>query len=288
MPLRPPLALLLRLLPTVSFAAALLAANACAGTPARSASAQRPCPWVVRASREATASEAAFQNPNPLLRDPENPNYAPGPNGTVAVVKTDHEHHGHMYLENSTTGDTKELVPGFLPRWSPDGKRIACTVWKSREQGSVLSIIDVATGDVLEPKTGGGSSQYAWSPDGRTIAMIINDQSSILLRLVQIPSGKCRTLAALPTASEYTDLSWSPDSRTIVATATTEPEHLVEVSELYLVDVDGASCRLTDTPGVNESEPRWLDDGRILYEAETEDSGLGWRILTLERRHKAK
>jgi Tol biopolymer transport system component len=206
----------------------------------------------------------------------------------AAVVEIDREHHPHIVLKNSATGEVKELVRGSQPRWSPDGKWIACTVWRSPARFDVLSVIDVGTGEVLEPEARGSSDEYAWSPDGRSIAVVVNDQSSILLRLVEVPSGRSRTLATLPAPGGYTDLAWSPDSRTIVTTVATEPDHLTELTDLYMVDVDSASCRLTKTVGINESEPRWVDDRHILYEVETEDSGLSWRILTMEPRAKAK
>jgi dipeptidyl aminopeptidase/acylaminoacyl peptidase len=275
-----------RATPALCLAAALLASNACAETTSGHEHAERACPWVVRESRAATASEAAFQNPNPLLRNPENTSHVPGPKGVTAVVVSDQEHFRHLFLEDSAGVDAKELLFGAsLPRWSPDAKWIACIVWKSQEKTDVLSIIDVATGRVLEPELDCRAGEYAWSPDGRSIAVIGDDSHGVALCLVQVPSGKSRLLTKLPIRSEYENLSWSPDSRMIATTVTQELDHLAESTDLYAVDVDGGSCRLTETATVDESEPRWLDDGHLLYEAQVAGNGAGWRVMTLERRH---
>jgi hypothetical protein len=283
-------ALVQRLLPGLCIAAVLLASSDAYAEKAPSRQqAERACPWVVRDSREATATEAAFQNPNPLLRNPENTSHVPGPQGVTAVVVSDPEHFRHLFLEDSAGADAKELLFGAsLPRWSPDAKWIACAVWKSPEKTNVLSIINVATGNVLEPDLDCRAGEYAWSPDGRSIAVIGDDSHGVALCLVQVPSGKSRLLTKLPIRSEYTNLSWSPDSRMIATTVTQELDHLAESTDLYAVDVDGGSCRLTETGTVDESEPSWLDDGHLLYEAQVAGNGTGWRVITLERRHLAE
>jgi dipeptidyl aminopeptidase/acylaminoacyl peptidase len=270
-------------------AAALLASNACAEKSSGRPHTERACAWVVRESREATASEAAFQDPNPLLRNPENANYVPGPKGVTAVVATDQKHFRHLMLEDSATPDVKELLIGAgIPRWSPDAKWIACAVWKSPEKTDVLTIIEVETGRVFEPDLDCRAGEYAWAPDGGSIAVIGDDSRGAALCLVQVPSGKSRLLTKLPIRSEYSNLSWSPDSRMIATTVTQELDHLAESTDLYAVDVDGGSCRLTSTATVDESEPRWLDDGHLLYEAQVAGTGTGWRVMTLERRHLAE
>ncbi len=283
---RPLAVLVQRLVPALLIAAAFLPANACAEkTPGRG-QAERACPWVVRESREATASETAFQDPNPLLRNPENTSYVPGPKGVTAVVETDHERFRHLFLEDSASPEAKELLFGAsLPRWSPDAKWIACAVWKSPEKTDVLSVIDVATGRVFEPDLECRAEEYAWSPDGRSIAVIGDDSHGVALCVVQVPSGKSRLLTRLPIRSDYTNLSWSPDSRMIATIVTQELDHLAESTDLYAVDVDGGSCRLTDTATVDESEPRWLDDGHLLYGTQISGNGAGWQVMTLERRH---
>jgi len=225
---------------TLAISVVAFAADAHAGDTPVAVSAWRPCPWVVRGTRPATPKELAFQDPNPLLRKPENPNYAPGPEGAAAVVETDREHFRHLFLEDPLTGSSTELAFGSEPRWSPDGKWIAFTGWKSAERPSMFCLVDPATGKISEPEEGVAAEEYAWSPDGLLIAV----------------AGR----------------RWSDD----------------EPTDIWLVELDGGVCRLTETPAVDEGAPRWLDDRRILYSAKRDRTDRRWRVLTLERREKAE
>lgn len=222
----------------------LLAALAC--TPGLATTNNPAAEWSASNPRPAGPKDVGYEDLDPRLRDPENPNNAPGPDSLSVVIKIDKLHHGHMYIENRKTGAQREVLPGFLPRWSPDGTWIACMVWKSPDCNSALRLIGVQTGDSLAPGVPCRVESYRWSPDGRSLAVatLLPHSDKSALYWVQIPSGRARLLDTLTVFSEYLDLTWSPDSRALVATrvTATEIEGEVTASDLWLFDSSGARC----------------------------------------------
>jgi WD40 repeat protein len=246
-----------------------------------------PCRWVALETREATVGESALLEKNPLLRQPDNPRYVPGLNGAIAMIQMDAKQLGHLVLLDTATGSSREVLPGSppasMPRWSPDGKLLACTIWMARHRPWVLLVVDPATGALLHPDVGGYSSHYAWSPDGRSIITAGMDSIGIVMHRVDVASGRSRVLFRAPYRSEFDDLSWSPDSRTIATTVISRRDADDERTDIWVVDVDGGVCNVTFTPNIKESHARWLDDTHIVYEVKVEQ-GIVSRVRTLERR----
>lgn len=231
-----------------------------------------PCRWHVRATRPALPSERPHEQQHALLRDLENGRVAPGPQPLRAVVKSDKQHHPHVYLENTSTKTSRLLLPRSLsqPRWSPDGKKIACTTWKSSRQPWMLCIVDVASGRTVEPEFGAVVSKLRWAPDGRSIAVSgqLYGTPTSVLAWVDVPSGRARILDTLKVHADY-DLSWSPDSRFLAVSRPTEltSEEEVVRADLWVFERNGTRCRLTNSPEP-EVEPGWVDTRRLLFHRE--------------------
>ncbi|HEV8128876.1 MAG TPA: hypothetical protein VGQ14_04400 [Candidatus Eisenbacteria bacterium] len=246
-----------------------------------------PCRWVALETREASVTESAWLEQNPLLRDPDNPRYVPGVNGAVALIQMDAQQLGHLVLFDTATGNSREILPGSppasMPRWSPDGKLLACTVWMARNRPWVLVIVDPATGALVHPEVTGYSSQYAWSPDGHSIVVAGTDSMGVVMHRVDTASGRSRTLFRAPYRSEFDDLCWAPDSRTIATTLVSRRDADDEHTDIWVVDMDGGACNVTFTPNIKESHPHWIDGTHLVYEVKAPD-GLVSRVRTLERR----
>ena len=136
----------------------LLAAEACFSAP--------PNPWTVVSIRELRTGEVPFEEASRYLWPSTDANNVPGPDSLVAHVRTDEKHHAYIELEDLRTGGVLPLLKAnaCLPQWSPDGKYIACSVWKSPRQLGQLTVVDVATRTViLDPGVDGITTK--WSPD---------------------------------------------------------------------------------------------------------------------------
>ena len=133
----------------------------------------------------------------------------------------------------------------------------------------MLCIVDVATGRVAEPELGATAATFEWAPDSRSIAVggVLYGKPVNVLCLVLMPSGKSLTIDTLDVFSDY-ELAWSPDSRHLVVPRPTKVSHQEEVldADLWLFDMAGHRCRLTDTPNFVERKPQWIDAARLQYE----------------------
>lgn len=248
------------------------------------------CGWSVTGSRPRAAADTPFEDRNPLLKSPDDPNRVKGPGRLVAIVKSDSLHHPQIYIEDETTGTRRHLLRGSKPKWSPDGTRLACETWKSLERPWNLCVVDLKTGKAFEPDIGCQVDTYRWSPDGRSIAVggTLPGKSVNVLCLVRLPGGASQMVDTLPVFSAYEDLAWSPNSRALVVTRTTavNVEEENTAADLWLFDGDGRRCALTETAGVIEESPQWLDNASILYSFHTLKAGVSGpteqRVLLLK------
>jgi dipeptidyl aminopeptidase/acylaminoacyl peptidase len=245
----------------------------------------------VAGARARTAADQPFEDRNPLLKNPDDQNRVKGPGSLVAVVKSDSLHHPQIYIEDEATGERRHLLRGSKPKWSPDGTRIACEVWKSMERPWMLSIVDLKTGKTFEPEIGCLVDTYRWSPDARSIAVggTLYGKSVNVLCLVRLPAGTSRMLDTLPVFAAYEDLTWSPDSRALVVTRATavNAEEENTAADLWLFDGEGRRCALTNTPDVIEESPQWINAESVLYSSHSLKEGMAspteQRVLLLKR-----
>jgi Tol biopolymer transport system component len=226
-----------------------------------------PCEWSISNTRPAQAEDVSYEKLHPLLRDPANPNNVPGPGTLRAVVKSDSLHHPHIYIEDTATDTRRLLRRGSRPRWSPNGKQIAATVWESIDRPWLLCIVDVATGKSFVPELGCLVMNYEWSPNGNTIAIggVMYGQARNVLCLYSVASRSSRIVDTLQVFSDY-QFGWSPDSRHLIVQ---RPSRVVgeqepSAADLWLFDLRGGKCQLTQTAEYVESEPRWIDNRRAL------------------------
>jgi len=249
------------------------------------------CVWSVSDPRPAGPKDVGYEDLDPRLRDPDNPNYAPGPDSLLAYIQIDKLHHPHMFIQDRSTGAQREVVAGSQQRWAPDGSLLACEVWKSPDCISQLRLISPRSDDSLVPSLPCRVESYRWSPNSRSLAVVallpLSDMEA--LYWIEIPSGGVRLLDTLAVFSEYEDPTWSPDSRALVVTrvTATEVEGEPTASDLWLFDSSGQRCPLTRTSDYIESEPKWLDGKRVLYarrKATEQDLGNPERrVITVQR-----
>ena len=109
-----------------------------------------------------------------------------------------------------------EPVSAIQPRFSPDGKTLAYL--SDRSGWWNLWLYDLATGerrqlieDAAEqggPTWGPGGQRYAWSPDGRQIAVIRSEAGTSGVHLVDVASGG--SAACGPQDGSVQAVAWSP------------------------------------------------------------------------------
>ncbi|MBV8881749.1 MAG: SUMF1/EgtB/PvdO family nonheme iron enzyme [Planctomycetaceae bacterium] len=175
----------------------------------------------------------------------------PGLKGTIVFV-SDRSGALEIWRMHASGRDqkplTKEGTPHADPKFSPDGKSILYTalkggfpeVWLMGRDGSGAK--KVAAG-----------SQAAWSPDGKSIVLIRENQTYVR----ELESGKEQRLT--PEQWERCGVpAWSPDGKTIAVAS----RHLESIG-IFLVGVDGKpQAQLKAQEAC--CTPAWSKDGKRL------------------------
>ncbi len=158
------------------------------------------------------------------------------------------------------------------PAWSPDGESISYTERSRPYFSGKLNVLAFdsstgAPGTIRTVYTAGNDpggawavNTAAWSPDSRTLAVVLQDSGWDKLWLIPATGGKPQALTR-GTGEDESPL-YSPDGHWIVFTSN---RVLPEERHLWLVPAKGGTPhRLTDLPGI-ESTPQWSPDSHLLY-----------------------
>jgi dipeptidyl aminopeptidase/acylaminoacyl peptidase len=215
----------------------------------------------------------------------------------------------HLWMQSWDGKQSIELTHGPEPaskaRWSPDGKYLGFLSSRESKSGSQLWLMDRRGGEGNKlSDIKGNLGDYAWSPDGSKVVMVIEDpeykdkeapktpkpivvdryhfkqdyvgylgNQHKHLYLFDIITKKLDTL----TRGNFEEVSpvWSPDGKTIafVSNHSEDPDKN-ENTDIFSVEAkpNGTVKQLTTWAG-HDNSPKWSPDGRyIAYLRQTADS----------------
>jgi len=201
------------------------------------------------------------------------------PKGRWILFETGRRGHNNMMVVSEDGMATDYLTAANVDEegasWSPDGTRISYTARAPEYFSGKLNVLkfDPAKGQAAaDPVTlytsptdrGGGWSirRAQWSPDGRTLAVVLQDSGWDNIYLISASGGAPKAL----THGEYEDTNpvFSPDGKSL---AIVSSRRNLEESDIWIAPVDGSAPRQLakfTTPGV-ESQPEWSPDGSRIY-----------------------
>jgi dipeptidyl aminopeptidase/acylaminoacyl peptidase len=148
----------------------------------------------------------------------------------------------------------------FAPKYSPDGRRLLYALDLDGSENYHPVICDLALGeqtDLTPDLAYAHQPNFAWSPDGRTIAALSNARGGFALYVLPARGGEATLVH--DAGHPFWDVRWSPDGRHIAVEA---EWHASDRAVLIVSFPEGGARLLGD--GINARHPAWSPDGRWL------------------------
>lgn len=167
---------------------------------------------------------------------------------------------------------------GPAPSWSPDGRRIACSVSLANDQGEYQELyeVDLANGQpkAITNRKWRRVYRMAWLTDGSGLMVSAADPETTLLQVWQVdyPSGEPRRITN--DLNDYVGLTLTADSQTS-AVVQTDQEANVWVSPT----IEGHNAvQITSNNYDGLAGLAWTPDGRLLYTSARNATNDIWMV----------
>ena len=173
----------------------------------------------------------------------ENINPSLSPDGTkVAFERNASDDSGKtfgIWTANVDGSRLRQLVKvGQQPLWSPAGGKVAYVAPSGKSVALRLILAGGGKSRALVPRV---STVFGWSPDGKSIAVELGGETLGKLAVVDIATGKVRTLLQLP---YWPTAVWSPDSSELLVNTVTKINRVTGTAKCWAtwrVPVDGTT-----------------------------------------------
>jgi hypothetical protein len=176
----------------------------------------------------------------------------------------------HIFTMNADGSDLQQIIAGWHPSWSPDGKKIIY-IWKLSDssKSEIYTVNADGTDRKLVFSDGNNSITPAFSPDGSKIIFTSDyisnsgDCGNWDMRMANADGTNPQVLTDTnPCPGESVGVvSFSPDASKMIFWSSRD--HNLEI---YSMNSDGSEqTNLTQYTAANDAGSEWLPDGRIVF-----------------------
>jgi Tol biopolymer transport system component len=164
-------------------------------------------------------------------------------------------------------------MPGFNPRWSPDGKWLSYSSINPQE----IRIYDMETGTSRSLRTQ-NADPAVWSPNGEALLLLDTEkvEELYLLKLFRYDlADQQLTALDIDQTLDENYPTWSPDGKWIaMVRRELGTDARVREDQIWLMRPDGSEAHpVTRAQDVFHGQPVWSPDGRyLLYDVRSASS----------------
>jgi WD40 repeat protein len=147
-------------------------------------------------------------------------------------------------------------VRATMPRWSPNGQKIACM---TRTAGGAwqATLISVAGGPAFHIPAGAGAADPSWSPEGNRIAFAaVPGQNQRSAQPIQIYNMGKKVTTEIRGSEGYDSPLWSPDGLFLAAVRSDSRE---------LAFYEFSTGKWRHSPGTRAGYLNWSSDSKRVY-----------------------
>lgn len=162
---------------------------------------------------------------------------------------------------------TKHNSISILPKFSPDGRKLAYLSYKDRYP--FLYILDLESG-ASKPlsKNVGLNIAPSWAPDGSRLALVLSKDANPEIYLVNADGSGQQRLTKDKAVDSSPAFSPSGQEIAFVSDRTGNPQ-------IHIMGADGANIRRVSFQGGNSTDPEWSPNGKMItYVVEQRGQGL--------------
>ena len=191
----------------------------------------------------------------------------PGLADTKIAFQVGEDYIKDIYVMNADGSSQVNLtnspeVHEWGPAWSPDGKKIAFTIFDiagvSLYHHDDIYVMNVDGTDQVNLTNSPEVNDYGpcWSPDGDRIVFVSDRDGNLEIYVMNVDGTDQVNLTNSPEMGEWKPC-WSPDGTKIAFASDRDGD-----DEIYVMNVDGSSqVNLTNFPGSEDNDPSWSPDG---------------------------
>jgi dipeptidyl aminopeptidase/acylaminoacyl peptidase len=159
----------------------------------------------------------------------------------------------------------------FAPQYSPDGKQLAYALDLDGSESYHIVLHDLKNDSHIDltPKSAyAHQPNFAFSPDGKTLAVLSDEQGQFALYLLFIKNGEKRLL--FDNQHPCWDVRWSPDGQWIAVQVEMQAS---DYGIFFVSTKDGKWKQIEfNGRGLNAIQPAWSPDSKyFVFSAETEE-----------------